>query len=151
MYCQKCGHELPENVIVCPDCGEKQTGKKFCQHCGKVIDEDCVVCPQCGKQVKELESKKQEPPQVVINNTNNNNSSAVASARAYAGGGGYRKAINKWVAFFLCLFLGYLGIHKFYEGKMGMGILYLFTVGLFGIGWVIDTISILLKPNPYYV
>ena len=25
---------------------------------------------------------------------------------------------NKWVSFFLCLFFGYLGIHKFYEGKI---------------------------------
>lgn len=27
-------------------------------------------------------------------------------------------AKNKWVAFFLCLFLGYLGVHKFYEGRI---------------------------------
>lgn len=32
-----------------------------------------------------------------------------------------------------------------------MGILYIFTGGLFGIGWVIDTIAYLFKPNPYYV
>ena len=25
---------------------------------------------------------------------------------------------SKWVSFFLCLFLGVLGIHKFYEGKV---------------------------------
>lgn len=64
---------------------------------------------------------------------------------------GAGKAKNKWVAFLLCFFLGYLGAHKFYEGKIGMGILYLFTAGLFGIGWIVDIIRILLKPNPYYV
>ena len=53
--------------------------------------------------------------------------------------------------FILCLFLGYLGAHKFYEGKAGMGILYVLTVGLFGIGWFIDCIVLLCKPNPYYV
>ena len=58
---------------------------------------------------------------------------------------------NKWVALILCILLGYFGAHKFYEGKAGMGILYLFTVGLFGIGVFIDFIVILLKPNPYYV
>ena len=34
---------------------------------------------------------------------------------------------NKWVAFLLCLFLGYLGIHKFYEGRILLGVVYLFT------------------------
>ena len=32
-----------------------------------------------------------------------------------------------------------------------MGILYIFTFGLFGIGVIVDFITILLKPNPYYV
>lgn len=54
-------------------------------------------------------------------------------------------------ALVLCIFLGFLGGHKFYEGKAGMGILYLFTGGLFGIGVLIDFIIILFKPNPYFV
>lgn len=40
--------------------------------------------------------------------------------------------------FLITLFLGFLGIHKFKQGKVGMGILYFFTLGLFGIGWFID-------------
>ena len=39
----------------------------------------------------------------------------------------------------------------YYEGKAGMGILYLFTGGLFGIGWIIDIIALLGKPPPYYI
>lgn len=57
---------------------------------------------------------------------------------------------DKWVAFFLCLFFGYLGLHKFYEGKFIFGVIYLFTGGLFGIGYVVDLVLLLLKPNPYY-
>lgn len=57
---------------------------------------------------------------------------------------------SKWVSFFLCLFLGYLGIHKFYEGRILLGIVYLFTGGIFGVGVLVDLIILLFKPNPYY-
>jgi len=41
---------------------------------------------------------------------------------------------NKWVVLIWCILLGYFVGHKFYEAKVGMGILYIFTFGLFGIG-----------------
>ena len=50
------------------------------------------------------------------------------------------------VALILCIFFGFLGIHRFYLGYTGMGVLYIFTFGLFGIGWLIDTI-LLIIPN----
>lgn len=58
---------------------------------------------------------------------------------------------NKWVSLFLCLFLGYFGVHKFYEGKIAMGLLYLFTIGLFGIGVIVDILIIATKPTYYIV
>lgn len=50
---------------------------------------------------------------------------------------------SRLAALLLCLFLGFLGIHRFYVGKFGTGILWIFTGGLFGIGWLIDFIMIL--------
>lgn len=49
-----------------------------------------------------------------------------------------------WIDFFICLFLGMFGVHKFREKKIGIGILYLCTMGLFGIGWFIDCIRYLM-------
>ena len=56
---------------------------------------------------------------------------------------------NKWVSLILCLFLGYFGAHKFYEGSIVMGIVYLLTCGLFGIGAIVDIFLILAKPVNY--
>ena len=154
MYCRNCGNELPNETKFCPNCGTAQEDApkklKYCKHCGEQIDIECVVCPKCGKQVEEL---KAETPQVVINNSNSNTSSNVNTNvnRNTVNVVRRGKQKNKWVAFALCFFLGYFGAHKFYEGKAGMGILYLFTLGLFGFGWLVDIIVILTKPNPYYV
>ena len=52
-------------------------------------------------------------------------------------------AKSKGTAAVLCFFLGALGIHRFYAGKTGTGILWLFTGGLLGIGAVVDFIMIL--------
>jgi len=108
---------------------------KFCNFCGAVIPQSAVVCTACGRPVASYAAPQ---PQIIINNTSNN---------PVVGG----KACSKWIAFILCFFLGLLGAHKFYEGKAGMGILYIFTAGLFGIGALVDLIVILTKPDPYYV
>lgn len=125
---------------------EVQQKTKFCKHCGAKIAEAAVICPQCGCQVEEI--KKAEQPSIVINNANTNTNTNTNTINAAALG---VRTKNKWVAFFLCLFLGYLGAHKFYEGRVGLGIVYLITFGLFGIGWFIDCLVLLFKPNPYYV
>lgn len=43
-----------------------------------------------------------------------------------------------------CLFLGTLGIHRFYVGKIGTGLLMLITGGGFGIWFLIDFILIVV-------
>jgi len=45
---------------------------------------------------------------------------------------------NYTLAWVLLTFLGLFGVHRFYLGKIFTGILYLFTAGLFGIGYIYD-------------
>ena len=47
------------------------------------------------------------------------------------------------VTLLLCLFLGYLGVHRFYAGKIGTGILQLITFGGCGVWTLVDLIMII--------
>ena len=46
--------------------------------------------------------------------------------------------INYTIAWVLLTFLGFFGIHRFYMGKWGTGLIYLFTCGFFLIGVIYD-------------
>lgn len=115
---------------------------KYCKFCGQVIDADCVICPKCGKQVEEI--KYSRPDNIIINNNNNASSSASASAMF---GNASNVSPKSWlVTLLLCLFLGIIGIHRFYVGKIGTGILMilLLMTGISAIWAIIDLILIIL-------
>ncbi len=120
---------------------------KFCKHCGGKIHKEAILCTLCGRQVEKLNENIQ--PQIIINNDNNNSNVNTNTV----GGAGFGNPKNKWVALILAFFLGGLGAHKFYEGKTGLGILYILFVwtGIPSFVAFIEAIIILFKPNPYYV
>lgn len=41
-----------------------------------------------------------------------------------------------------CIFLGWLGAHKFYRKKIVIGLLYFITMGFFCIAWIIDIVTL---------
>lgn len=71
---------------------------KFCRDCGETIKAKAEICPKCGV--------RQSPPPNVFSSTAPNGRSKVAAA-------------------LLAFFLGGFGVHKFYLGQVGLGILYL--------------------------
>ena len=112
----------------CPVCGAPMENNR-CGYCGykeKSALNSTTVAPSSGQPVGQ--------PQVIINNQAIPNSVVVASVSKK----------SKMVALLLCIFLGWFGAHRFYVGKNRTGILYLFTFGLFGIGWIIDIILIVV-------
>ena len=120
---------------------------KRCTGCGAVISDMAHFCEVCGKPCDGHEEEYLPEGNA-------------GSYRVYQAPAGRMEYIpsavptgrlrSKWVSFFLCLFLGFLGAHKFYEGKIWMGILYIFTMALFGIGWIVDMIKIFLIQGDYY-
>lgn len=103
---------------------------KYCKYCGEIIDSDSIICPKCGKQVEIPTSVEiNSTPQPTANNIIINPSIVVSPK-------------NKIVALILAILLGGLGIHRFYVGKIGTGIIWFLTAGCFGIGWIYDIIKI---------
>lgn len=49
---------------------------------------------------------------------------------------------SKETTLILCIFLGIFGVHNFYVGRYGRGIVFLFTLGGLGFGWLIDILTI---------
>jgi TM2 domain-containing membrane protein YozV/uncharacterized Zn finger protein (UPF0148 family) len=49
------------------------------------------------------------------------------------------------VTFWLAAFLGMFGVHRFYTGQFKLGLLYLFTMGLMGFGWLYDIFTIFFE------
>ena len=78
--------------------GEKAANEKFCFECGSIIKSRAEICPHCG--VRQLPAPG-------------------AMGTSTPGGR------NRVAAAIFALLLGGLGIHKFYLGRVGQGILYL--------------------------
>lgn len=134
----------------------------FCFNCGQKVAKLAIMCPHCGVSLQQQNQQFTQPPQpqqpqhqVVINNTNTNANTNINKPNVeelkVKPITPIVRTCNKWAAFFLCLFGGFLGLHCFYERRIIKGLIYLFTGGCCGFGALIDLILIIMKPNPYTV
>ena len=116
-------------------------GTKLCKNCASRIPVNAQICPNCGAKVDEkriiIEEEQEETRE-----------EKESSQNPF----GFQKhgPFYKWVTLVLAIFLGWLGIHKFYERKYYMGLLYLITGGFCCIGIVLDILVLLGKPKKYY-
>ena len=123
---------------ICCETWREQMSKK-CSYCGAEMPDEAFKCASCGAN-QSVEAKPQ--PSIVINNVVQQSNQGVAVVEK-------GKKCKKSVALPMAIFGGWFGLHKFYEGKTGMGVLYMFTLGLWCIGWLVDIIAIATKPKEY--
>lgn len=112
-----------------------------CERCGATAPPGSERCAYCGGffDVHPSGDQATQPaPQPVIVNVYHTAPSQLAVSDK-----------KRWTAFFLCLFLGWMGVHKFYLGKIGMGVLYFFHLWGFWhrLGNRLDTASFRYIPR----
>ena len=76
----------------------KGSDEKFCKDCGEVINIKAEICPKCGC--------RQSPAPISLGSVTSSGKSRIAAA-------------------LFAILLGGIGVHKFYLGRIGVGILYL--------------------------
>lgn len=108
-----------------------------CPKCGAPMEHS--RCAYCGYQEEAPASAAAVPPQAAQPASRPQPQAAAGSQTIPAS---QMSKKSKTAALLLCIFLGYLGVHRFYVGKIGTGVLYLLTGGLVGIGWIVDIITI---------
>lgn len=95
----------------------KGADEVFCSSCGEIIKKEAEICPKCGVRQKTSTSVQYDPAEV--------------------------SEKSRLVTFLLCTFLGGIGVHRFYVGKVASGVFMILTLGGIGVWLLVDWIMIL--------
>lgn len=103
-HCKNCGAEIADDAEVCTECGVNQRTRLEGGHGDRSVDD--VYCVNCG----ELINKQAELcPECGVRQPSHGKSGDT----------------DQVAAGILAILLGGLGVHKFYQGNMKNGVLYL--------------------------
>ena len=111
-----------------------------CRFCGNTLNPGDRFCRKCGSRAFNAAQTERTHTYARTDSQYTRHGYVRQTYRETAHGlvpEGYK---NKYVSFLLCLFLGVIGVHHFYEGKIAKGLVWLFTGGLFGVGYIVDVI-----------
>jgi hypothetical protein len=109
----------------------------YCRNCGKEVADQAVMCVSCGVPPKNGKNFCQNCGEASVPGAEICAKCGVRLAQA-AGEG------RDWLTtLLLCIFVGGLGIHRFYTGHTVIGIIQLLTLGGCGIWTIIDLILII--------
>ena len=120
-----------------------------------IASTDNSIIPLTSTKTNSYVYKQNSSPTVEKNTINKNDKRAIVSIKKAAKKAAKSNDLNgggksQLVALLLCLFVGGIGIHRFYLGYIGIGIIQLLTLGGCGIWTLIDLIRICigdLKPK----
>mgnify|MGYP002539701094 CR=1 FL=1 len=135
MLCLNCGEEISSSAVYCPHCGCRTYLPRNYQNPAKSNTEQNPVPRKSVQPYRPPKNQQRRIP--------DQRSAPPVPPQHYTFVDPLHSSKKRGLAALLCLFLGCLGIHRFYVGKIGTGILWLLTFGLFGIGTIIDLLVIL--------
>lgn len=126
MYCRNCGEQLNEGVNFCFNCGFKSgEGQGYCDKCGVRVNGS--TCDNCGNIIENYSDEINENKSNTQNNNYNSNSNQSYSNnynnQNYNQNYVTKRPKSKIAAGILGILVGGLGIHRFYLGYVGIGIL----------------------------
>ena len=164
-YCAACGTENDMATKFCGQCGntqffnsladfvkatnqQQEALRQEAERAKKAAEEDILAAKrraeQAQREAEQAQREAAEAKKQAKYSSNSGSSSYGYSPYSSSQSHTTKSSKNFFVTLILCYVFGMFGAHRFYVGKKKSGKLYLCSLGILGIGWIIDLLCILL-------